>query len=201
MYADDTVIIAPSLKSLQKLLQICEQYCIDWDIKLNAGKTKNLFFGKGPTPAHNLTLNGSTINWVDCWKYLGISLIHGPRFGCCVDETLKKFYRAINSILRVEGRSDDLTMLRLLESHCVSVLSYAIEVVHLDNRKQRSKMPVAFNSIFRKLFNYSWRESVTELQHALGRPTWEELVSNRQNNFSTKISQLPANNLLSIMAR
>ena len=178
MYADDTVILAPSLKSLQRLLQICEQYCLDWDIKLNAQKTKNLYFGKGPAPVHQLILNGTPIDWVDCWKYLGVSLVQGPRFACSVDETLKKFYRAINSILRVDGKSDDMTMLRLTKSHCVSVLSYAIEVVHLDNRRQRSKIRVAYNLVFSKLFNYSWRESVTELQHALGCPMWLELVNN-----------------------
>ena len=44
-------------------------------------------------------------------------------------------------------------------------------------------MRVAYNSIFRKLFNYSWRESVSDLQHSLGRQTWEELTSKRQENF------------------
>ena len=199
MYADDMAILAPSLKALQKLLNICEIYCIEWDIKLNAKKSKNLSFGKGPTPTYCLKLNGSAIEWVDKWPYLGVTLLHGPTFGCCVSETLAKFYRAANSILRVDGRSDDIVMLQLLETHCVSVLSYAVEVIHVANKKQRSKMRVAYNSIFRTLFGYSWRESVTDLQHALGRPTWEELVDARKTKFLTKCQRHEPGSLVRVL--
>ena len=121
---------------------------------------KNIFFGKGSPPTCLLTLNGSSIQWVDKCKYLGVTLIQGPRFGCCVDETLKKFYRAANAVLRVDGHSDDIIMLNLLETHCVSVLSYVIEVVDIVDRRQRSKMRVAYKSIFRKLFGYGWCDRV-----------------------------------------
>jgi hypothetical protein len=40
MYADDLAIAAPSLKALQRLLDVCSSYCIEWDIKLNPKKTK-----------------------------------------------------------------------------------------------------------------------------------------------------------------
>ena len=200
LYADDLAILAPSLKGLQKMLQLCESYCREWDIKLNAKKTKNMSFGKGPTPTFRLKLDGAPIDWVDKWPYLGVTLLHGPTFGCCVLETVGKFYRAANAILRVDGRSDDIVMLQLLETHCVSVLSYAIEVVQVTDKKQKSKMRVAYNSIFRKLFGYSWRESVTELQHALGRPTWEELIAARKNNFLKKCQQHPRGSLVRILS-
>ena len=102
-YADDMAIMAPSLKGLQKLLNICGTYCIDWDIRLNTKKTKNLYFGKGSVPSLELNLNCERIPWVDKWVYLGVTLISGVSFGCCIKETIGKFYRALNSILRVEG--------------------------------------------------------------------------------------------------
>ena len=199
MYADDIALLAPSLKGLQKLLFICEEYCCYWDIRLNAKKTKNLSFGKRATPTHPLKLNSAPIQWVDKWKYLGVTILHGKQFGCCVEDTLGKFYRALNSILRVDGRSDDMIMLRLIETHCVSLLSYAIEVVHIADKKQTSKMRVAYNSVFRKLFSYSYRESVTNLQHMLGRPTWEELISKRKRNFTERFVNLPDDSLVHIV--
>ncbi len=66
-------------------------------------------------------------------------------------------------------------MLHLIETHCVPLLTYAIEVIHVADRDERRQLRVAYNSVFRKLFNYRWSESVTALQHFLGRPTWEEL--------------------------
>ena len=41
-YADDMAVLAPSLKGLQKLLDACSAYCIEWDIKLNAKKTTQI---------------------------------------------------------------------------------------------------------------------------------------------------------------
>ena len=86
------------------------------------------------------------------------------------------------------------------EIYCISILSYAVEVLHVTDRKQRSKMRVAYNSAFRKLFNYSWRESVTNLQHELGRSTWEELIGKRKHKFLSKIALFPIDSLTRIVS-
>ena len=140
-------------------------------------------FGKGLTPSHKLNLSDDCIDWVSEWTYLGVKLVSGPRFGCCVKEKISKFYGAANAILRVEGRSDDVVMLRLLEAHCVPILTYAIEVINVADAREGRRMRGAYNSIFRKVFDYTRRQSVTNLQHALLCPTWEELVAERKNNF------------------
>ena len=131
----------------------------------------------------NPTLNGVPIQWVDEWKYLGVVLRSGTRYGCSVTERVKAFYRALNAILRIEGRSNDLILLQLIEAHCVPILSYAIEVVTVFNRDERRSLRVAYNSIFRKIFGYRSFESVTNLQHSLRRFTWEELVEKRKAGF------------------
>ena len=95
-----------------------------------------------------------------------------------------EFYRAANSILRVEGRSDDIVMLRLMEAHCVRIPTHATEMIHIAEPRQQNKLRVVYNAIFRKKFNYSWRESVTNMQHALGRPTWEDMVKKRERTCS-----------------
>ena len=82
-------------------------------------------------------------------------------------------------------------MLQLLESQCVSILSYAIEVIEVADRDKRRKLRVAYNSIFRRIFGYRDWESVTNLQHALQRPTWEELVAKRTAKFMKSVTQCP----------
>ena len=79
-------------------------------------------------------------------------------------------------------------MLRLLEAHCLSILSYAIEVISVSDRDMRSKLRVAYNSLFRQVFGYRRSESVTDLQHQLGRPTWEELIEKRTTKFLLSVS-------------
>ena len=168
------------------MLDICSSYCVEWDICLNPKKTKNMFFWKSTHINYNPTLNGNPIEFVSEWKYLGVVLKSGPRFGCSVVERVKSFYRCLNSILRVEGRSDDMVLLRLIEAHCIPILSYGIEMTVVANRDERRSLRVAYNSVFRKIFGFHHYESVTNLQHALGRPTWEELVKKRESGFHTR---------------
>ena len=182
-YADDMCVLSPSLRGLQKLLDACSSYCTEWDICLNVKKTKNMYFGKNLTFDFHPTLNNIPIDWVKEWKYLGVTLKSGRRFNCSITERVKSFYRSLNSILRVEGRSDDMLMLQLVETHCIPVLTYAIEIVHVANQDERRSLRVAYNSVYRKLFGYRIFESVTELQHSLSRPTWEELVAERHSGF------------------
>ena len=78
-------------------------------------------------------------------------------------------------------------MLHLVETHCVPLLTYAIEIVHVINPDERRQLRVAYNSLYRKIFGYRWCESVSALQSFLGRPTWEQLVEKRRNNFIERI--------------
>ena len=185
-----------SLKGLQKILILCEKYCEKWDIRLNEKKTKNLVFGKGQTPNHEVKLNGAPIPWVEKWDYLGLKLKSGPSFGCCIREKVSKFYGALNSILRIEGKSDDMVMLNLLEAHCIPILSYGIEVLHVSDSDELRKLRVAYNSVYRNMFGYTKRESVTALQHSINRPTWEELTKKRKESFLLNLSRAPLNSLV-----
>ena len=165
------------------LLNACNDYCADWDIGLNAKKSKLLYFGKRIETLYDVYLNGVKIDWVDEWTYLGVTLKSGRLFNCSIVERVKKFYRCANAIFRIDGVSNDTVMLHLLESHCVPVLTYAVEVLHVINRDEKRQLRVAYNSLFRKLFGYRWSESVSALQEFLNRPTWEQRYP---NNFRNK---------------
>ena len=195
-YADDMCILAPSMKGLQKMLIICGEYCEKWDIGLNAKKTKNMHFGKKLEPTHKLMLNGAEIEWVLEWKYLGFVLRSGRTFSCSVKDKLKSFYRSLNGILRVEGKSDAMILLSLIETHCLPILTYGMEVIHLTQQDERRSLRVAYNAIFRKIFGYRIFESVTNLQHSLGRQTWEELIESSCRNFLRRAQSCPNTSLV-----
>ena len=44
MYADDLVLIFPSTYGLKKLLEVCENYGIEFDVKFNSKKSAIMFF-------------------------------------------------------------------------------------------------------------------------------------------------------------
>ena len=125
-----------------------------------------------------------------------VMLKSGPRFGCSVTDRVKQFYRSLNSILRVEGRSENKILLRLIESHCVPVLTYGTEVSYVADRDERRSLRVAYNAIFRKLYGYRISDSVTNLQHSLGRFTWEETVDKKHENFVNRAKLCPRDSLV-----
>ena len=196
LYADDMCLAAPSLGGLQRLLKIVETYCQDWNIMLNPKKSKNMQFGKKVKSLPPILLDDKCLDWVEKWSYLGVTLSSHKQFNCCIADKLKSFYRSANAILRIEGRSNELVMLQLLESHCIPVLTYAIEVICVADRDIRRKLRVAYNSVFRRVFGYRNSDSVTDLQHQLGRPTWEELIERRNANFMTRLSYSDLTNRL-----
>ena len=153
LYADDMALLSPSLRGLQKLLSVTETYCKEWDILLNAKKTKNMFFGKR-YELPSLILDGKKIEWVESWKYLGVTLLSHKRFNCCINDKVKSFYRCANAILRIDGRSNEMVMLQLLESQCISILTYAVEVICIADRDERRRLRVAYNSVYRRVFGY-----------------------------------------------
>ena len=189
IYADDMAILAPLIKGLCILLEACNDYCLEWDICLNARKSKLIYFGPRCSNLFVPSLNGNPIEWVDTCPYLGICLVSSRRFKCSATDRIQKFYKCANAIFRIEGRSDDLTMLRLVETHCVPILTYGIEIAEFLDAGQRSKVRAAYNSLFRKIFGYRNFESVTDLQLSLARPTWELLCYSRRASFFHRVSQ------------
>ena len=86
-------------------------------------------------------------------------------------------------------------MLHLVETHCIPLLTYAIEIVHVADRDERRQLRVAYNSVFRKLFDYRWTESVSALQKFIGRSTWEQLVDQRPFGFFERVITRGSNTL------
>ena len=194
-YADDMAILAPSIKALSTLLNACSSYCQTWDICLNAKKSRLMYFGKRIANLFPVHLEGKAVEWTDTWPYLGIVLKSSKYFNCSINERIKKFYRCANGIFRIEGHSNDTVMLRLLEAHCVPLLTYGVEILHVADRDEKRQLRVAYNSLFRKIFGYRWYQSVSALQGFLGRPTWEQLVERRTASFESRIINSEANGL------
>ena len=150
-----------------------------------------MYFGKRQKNLCKLRLNQCDVDWVDKWPYLGIVLHSNKKFDCCILEKIKKFYRASNHIFRIDGKSNDLLMLRLIESHCIPILTYGVEVISIADQDTRRQLRVAYNSVFRRIFNYRQWQSVRELQSFLARPTWEELLGQRSKKFLNGIRNDP----------
>ena len=93
LYADDIVLLSPTVTGLQELFQVCESELNALDMKINAQKTICVRFGPafGATCGNLITSNNSLIRWVNSCRYLGIYFVSGRVLRCSYDEAKCKF--------------------------------------------------------------------------------------------------------------
>ena len=86
----------------------------------------------------------------------------------------RKFYSSCNKILGKTQRIDEITKLYLLEANCLPILTYAKPALDLKDSQIR-ELNVAWNSIYRKIFDFHVWESVTEFIEGLGKLNFKHM--------------------------
>ena len=106
LYADDILLISPSICRLKQLLHICEQELYWLDMAINFKKSCCLRIGpRYDTVCVNLlSLTGSMLQWVDTIRYLGVHFVRAKYFKCSLDYAKRAFHCAANSIFWQIGR-------------------------------------------------------------------------------------------------
>jgi hypothetical protein len=141
LYADDIILLSPSVQALQALLNVCETELLYLDMLLNAKKSCCLRIGEryNAVCADILTIAGDKLPWVDEIRYLGIYIVKFRYFKCSLDNAKKSFYRAANAIFGKIGRvASEEVILELIKKKCLPVLVYGLEACVLNATEQRS---------------------------------------------------------------
>ena len=123
LYADDILLIVPSVCGLDALTKTCEIELDKLDMVINTRKSCCLRIG----PRNNVSClpvslsHGTVISWVDEMRYLGIFIVRSRTFKCSLEHAKKSFYRAANAVFAKVGRvaSEEVT-LQLFKVKCYS---------------------------------------------------------------------------------
>ena len=78
-YADDIVLLAPTVRAMRHLLSVCDNFASKYDVVFNALKSKCLAFktyvGRQlhmeHVPSTHFCIGGKVIEFVDSWPHLG----------------------------------------------------------------------------------------------------------------------------------
>lgn len=69
-YADDTILMSESPEGLQSALDVFDNYCSEWKLKVNTSKTS--IFAKRKITNKCFKLGGDTLEIVNFYSYLGL---------------------------------------------------------------------------------------------------------------------------------
>ena len=128
LYADDIILLAPSVQALQSLISICESELNSLCMAVNAKKSACLRFGpRCKNVCDNVMVSSLAINWITSVRYPGVYLESSFTFKCTFVTNKRKFYQAFNSIFGQIGRTASEVVFALIKSKCLPILLYGTD--------------------------------------------------------------------------
>ena len=190
MYADDTVLVAPSVKGLQKLIDATLVYGLTHNIAFNKLKTVCMHVkGKGrkwksDTPV--VRLSNDTLKFVTEYKYLG----HVIRNDLSDDHDMKRqirssYCRANMLKSRFTQCTDEIKVL-LFKLFCANMYCCALWCKY--TKSMYNKLRVAYNNSFRILLSLPKCCSASEMFVYSNVPNFEALLRRQRFSVITRVS-------------
>ena len=189
IYADDILLLAPSVSSLQLLVNLCCTELSYLSLEINYKKSVCMRFG----PRFNsecaciTTRDGHVLNWVQQCRYLGVEIVSSSVFKCDLGDRKKSFYRSFNSIFGRIGRiASAEVVIELLKKKCLPLLLYACEVLPLNSRNYKS-LDYAINCTLRKIFCTNSNEIVGYCREAFDIAPVKDIIRDRRKAFLSRL--------------
>ena len=202
MYADDIILLAPSVNALQQMIYICENELELLDMVLNPKKTVCMRIG----PRFNATCNnlctGSGVNliWVEMFRYLGVFLVSSREFRCSYDEAKKSFYRAFNAIFGKVGRlATEDVVLKLINTKCIPTLLYGLDACPV-NSSDKASLEFVLNRSLMKLFQTTSMEIINECCSMFNIRRIADLIAERKKRFLLRYANGSVNQVCALFA-
>jgi len=192
LYADDILLLSPSIEGLQQLLNVCESVINSLGLSLNNKKSVCMRVGSRHLAdcANIKTINGNVLTWVKELRYLGIYLVSSSKYKCNFSYAKKSFYRSFNAIFGRVGRlASEEVVLHLIKAKCLPVLLYGIEVCPVNLSDMRS-FEFTVKRILIKLFRTYDSGIIVSCMSFFGLPTVSELIDQRKIRFLLKCNVL-----------
>jgi len=126
LYADDILLLSPSVTHLERLLHRCEEELTWLDTNINF--QKSCCSPVGPPFWRNIcavisSSNDRLLPSASEMRYLSVFFTNSRALKCSLDAAKRGFYRAANSIFRNVGRiASEEVVLHLIKYKCLSIL-------------------------------------------------------------------------------
>jgi hypothetical protein len=152
-YADDMVLLSPSINGLRRLLQICEEYVAAQGLRYNVKKSEVLVFKAGRktyASVPSLHLGGTPLNRVDRFKYLGHWLTEDLNDNVDIERERRALCVRCNMLARRFVGCSDQVKVTLFKAYCQSFYTCSLWVKY--TQRAYSTLRVQYNNAFRVLF-------------------------------------------------
>ena len=147
-YADDLLLLAPTIESLKHMFSVCEAYASEYDIKFNGLKSQLMVFGKINRNV-NVCVNGENVKVVSQMKYLG-NIISYSIDDPLITNVRNDFVSKVDSFLGNFSYVSSFVKNDLFQKYCLSLYGCNLCMLGHNSIKHLS---VAWRKAVRRMWN------------------------------------------------
>ena len=180
-YADDLVLVAPTVKSINLLLRNCIDYSIEFGLKFNPDKTKYMGFSNHylDFDCVNILFNNIKVEHVSQFKYLGFNI---------EDVNFSYSSKIVNNELKIKTNTicsnfrclDTESRINIFNSQCLSL--YGGCLWDLQN-PEIDKLEISWRKCSRQILEVPYRTHNYLIPSLMGTPSLKNILQQRFLNF------------------
>lgn len=154
-YADDMVLLSPSISALRKLIKICESYAAIHGLLYNVKKSELLIFKRRGISEENslpVHLNGAVLKRVTEFKYLGHIVTEDLSDTKDIERERRALAVRCNMIARRFARCSTEVKRSLFKAYCQTFYTCSLWVIY--TRRAYNDLRIQYNNGFRLLMGH-----------------------------------------------
>ena len=164
------------LSSMRVMLQVCDIFAEEYDVKFNTVKSVAMRIG----PRFNVTcaplmLDGMYLKYVKSVKYLGVVVNAAKYFKCSMKHIRMRFYRVFNSLYAKTRGANSAVTVELMESYCMPFILYATEALLLSNRII-TKLDNCVSTATAKIVSVTHEDNIMSVRQLVNSPRLTEII-------------------------
>jgi hypothetical protein len=180
-YADDMVLLSPSWRAMQELLNILHDCIQNIDMNCNVRKTVAMVFCP---PCKNkvvrkvfpcFAMNGSVIQYVSEFRYLGHVITNTLKDDIDIKREICNMFVRTNTLIRRFSECSVAVKKVLFNAFCMCLYGSALR--HNYANKSMNKLHSCYNKCVKMFFGYARMDSVTAMLLELDLPVHNVLLS------------------------
>lgn len=192
-YADDIVLLAPSWRGLQRLLDIVHAQITLIDMVVNSVKTVCMVFN--PRNRSNyiadsfplLQIGSSLLLYVHCFKYLGHRISEHNSDDDDIQREISSLFVRTNILLRRFASCSLLVKSILFKSFCICMYDVALWKKFTAAKIQKFRS--CYNRCIKLFFGFKRRDSLTQVLLVTGLPSFDTVRINAEFSFNHQWSK------------
>ena len=197
-YADDLVLLSPSLLGLKELLNSLIIDTKNINLAINFSKSVCIKFcnSKKPVILNDVHVLSHKIKFVERTKYLGYFYDFNLNNEFDILSNLRQFYKQFNVILRKFKNVEIDVLLKLFKTYCLQIYGSSMWFLGKYCKSAMKQFAVAYHKSIKKILNVPYGASNHDCCEILNLLTFNHFINFNKIRFVYKLFMNPCNFVL-----